>query len=272
MDQRSTIPVALVGCGTLGSLIASAIQRGEAGPYSLCAALGSSSPEKAVAVSSLCGGKACTTLDELLATKPRYVVEAATAPALKAMALPVLESGADLIILSAGALVDDDFVAAMRAAAVRYGGIVHIASGAIGGFDLAQAAKAVGGLSCRMVNRKPPAGLEGAPYLEGRTLSRDTAKTVFNGTVREAIAAFPKNVNVAAAMSFATLGVDAVTTTVVSDPALSRNTHRIELEGAFGRAVCEIEAFPSPDNPKSSMLAAYSVVALLRKLADPIRL
>ena len=270
MQILEKIPVALVGCGTLGSLVAAELNKGSAGPYSLIAAL-DASPDKTAAVTATSGGKVCSTLDELLAAKPRYVIEAATAQVFKSIALPVLRSGADLVVLSAGALVDDEFVVALRREAKELGRIVHIASGAIGAFDLAQAAKAAGGLTCRMETEKPPSGLEGAPYLKGRALSKESAEVLFEGSAREAIAAFPKNVNVVTAMSFATMGVDSVRASIISNPARTLNKHSIVLEGAFGRAKCEIEIRPSPENPRSSMLAAYSVVALLRKLTDPIR-
>jgi aspartate dehydrogenase len=271
MHDMPKISIALVGCGNLGSVVASEVHTGNAGPYALVAVLDAPGPDKAAAAAKAFGGKACATLDELLAARPRYVIEAATSPVLKEIAFPVLQSGADLIMLSAGALADDGFVAMLRSTAQKLDRVVHVASGAIGAFDLAQAAKAAGGLTCRMRNEKPPKALEGAPYLKGKSLSRESVETVFEGTAREAIAEFPQNVNVVAAMSFATLGMDMVTTSIVSDPARTLNKHTILLEGAFGRARCEIEARPSPDNPRSSLLAAYSVIALLRKLSDPIR-
>ena len=269
MHTVDSIPVALVGCGNLGSKIAEDLHK--AGPYSLVATLDIPMPSRAKAVASMYGGRGCDTLDELLATNPRYVIEAATVQVFKDMALPVLQHGADLIILSAGAFADDDFVDTLRSEARALGRIVHVPSGAIGAFDLAQAARAAGDLSCSMYTEKPPAALEGAPWLKGRTLSREVAETVYEGTARQAIAAFPQNVNVVTAMAFASVGVDAVTATVISSPERTLNKHTIVFEGAFGKARCEIEARPSPQNPRSSMLAAYSIIALLQKLADPIR-
>ena len=269
MHTVNSIAVALVGCGTLGSQIAEDLHK--AGPYSLVATLDIPMPSRAAAVASQYGGRDCDTLDELLATKPRYVIEAATVQVLKGIALPVIQHGADLIVLSTGAFVDDDFVATLRREARALERIVHVASGAIGAFDLAQAARCAGDLTCTMYTEKPPAALEGAPWLKGRTLSRENPETVFAGTARQAIAAFPQNVNVVTAMAFASVGVDAVTTTVINSPERTLNKHTIVLEGAFGKARCEIEARPSPDNPRSSMLAAHSIIALLQKLADPIR-
>ena len=61
------------------------------------------------------------------------------------------------------------------------------------------------------------------------------------------------------------------TIAIRSNPRLTRNRHSVVLEGAFGAARLEIEARPSPDNPQSSLLAAYSVLALLAKIASPIQ-
>ncbi len=271
MHDSGKIPVAIIGCGSLGALVAKEIHSGAAGPYTLVAALDTPDPEKAVALTKAHGGKACTAVHELLAAKPRYVIEAATAGALKEAAFPAMQAGADLVVFSAGALADDAFAEGLRRTAKNLNRLVHVVSGAVGGFDLARAGLAAGDLRCTMINEKPPRAFAGAPYLKTRTLSEEKTEIVFEGTAREAIAAFPQNVNVVTAMSFATTGVDSVTTTVISNPAISRNRHTIMLEGAFGRARCEIEANPCPDNPKSSMLAAYSAVALLRQLSDPIR-
>ena len=57
--------------------------------------------------------------------------------------------------------------------------------------------------SIKMITRKPPAGLEGAPYLRERniTLAGLTQPLkVFDGTAREGARGFPANVNVAAAL------------------------------------------------------------------------
>lgn len=48
------------------------------------------------------------------------------------------------------------------------------------------------------------------------------------------------------------------------------NKHRIELAGDTVQVTVEIESTPSEENPKSSTLAAYSVIALLRNMVSPI--
>ncbi len=58
--------------------------------------------------------------------------------------------------------------------------------------------------------------------------------------------------------------MDRTAVEVVSEPGRELNAHRITLEGDFGRAYIEIESKPSPDNPRSSAIAAYAVLASSR--------
>jgi aspartate dehydrogenase len=97
-------------------------------------------------------------------------------------------------------------------------------------------------------------------------------REVFSGNAIDGIARFPKNVNVAATASLATGGPEALSLTLMADPSLDSNVHRLELEGDFGKAAVEIQAKPSPQNPKSSALAALSVLALLARISSPLEI
>lgn len=264
--------VGIIGCGSLGRLIAEGIAAGLAGPCQLIAVYDGFAPDNACLVASLTGTAACDSLAGLLRHKCTYIIEAASVAALRETAVGVLEGGSNLIALSSGALSDDNFRAVVCQAAGRQQKKVHIPSGALGGLDLAQAAASAGELSVVMTTSKPPKALSGAPALAGRRPSEDKRETVFRGTAREAVAGFPQNVNVVASLSLATVGLDNVTIEICSDPALRNNTHTFVLNGAFGHAKVEIEAVPHASNPKSSALAAHSVLSLLRKLTSPIQI
>ena len=80
----------------------------------------------------------CDDVDALLALEPEYIVETASVEAVRAMAVPVLKNGVNLVIISIGAFADLDFYEQVKAAAVEGGAKVHLASGAIGGFDVLQ--------------------------------------------------------------------------------------------------------------------------------------
>ncbi|MCD7906357.1 MAG: DUF108 domain-containing protein, partial [Clostridium sp.] len=113
--------------------------------------------------------------------------------------------------------------------------------------------------------------LNGAPYLNGRVLSAEEQERIFEGTARDAISGFPKNVNVAVASALASVGVDQMQVTIDSCPGMEDNVHKIVVENDSVKAVVEISSKPDADNPKSSVMTAWSVVALLDNLASPFQ-
>jgi aspartate dehydrogenase len=147
-----------------------------------------------------------------------------------------------------------------------------VPTGALLGLDAVIAAAEGTIHSVRMITRKPPGGLAGAPYLLRHDISvagLTEAKLVFEGTAREAARGFPANVNVAAALSLAGIGADRTQIAIWADPAVSRNVHRIEVEADSARFSLMIENVPS-ENPRTGRITALSVVALLRKLRSPL--
>ena len=127
--------------------------------------------------------------------------------------------------------------------------------------------------SVRMITRKPPRGLAGAPYLEANGISIEglnEPKRVFAGSARDGAAGFPANVNVAAALSLAGIGPDRTMMEIWADPTVERNCHTIEIDSDSARFTLSIENIPS-ENPKTGRITALSVLAALRKLQAPLR-
>ncbi len=261
--------VALIGCGSLGTIIAQGILENLGEDYTLAAVM-DNRPQVAMDLAHECGCKGCTELSELLAENPAYVVEAAGPEVLREIALPVLRAGADLLPLSVGIFADDIFYLTVKDTAAKLGRRVYIVSGAIGGFDVMQAAMMGGSVTASIANLKAPSALNGAPGLGGKLLPVDREVVVFSGTARQAIEKFPKNVNVAVALALNTIGVDETRTEIRSMPGMENNLHRIIVTGEFGEATIEVASRPSRHNPKSSSMAAYSVLAKLKNLAQPI--
>jgi len=261
--------VALVGCGSLGAIIARGILEKLGDDYMLAAVM-DNRPQVVQALAHECNCRACSNLAELLVEEPAYVVEAAGSEVLREIALPVLRAGADLLPLSVGVFANEKFYREVNDTAARLGRRVYIVSGAIGGFDLMQAAMIGGSVTACITNLKPPSALNGAPGLGGKLLPEDREELVFSGTARQAIEKFPKNVNVAVALALNTIGVDATRTEIRSVPGMQNNLHRIHLSGEFGAATVEIASRPSHNNPKSSAMAAFRVLAKLKNLAQPI--
>lgn len=260
--------VVIVGCGALGKMIARGIASGQAGNYRL-AGLFDTDPDRCLAVSRELACCCFATISSLLEAKPDFLVEAANINALRSFGPQVLASGISLIPLSLGALAEKDFYQELQQAALQAESRVYLPSGAIGGLDLLGAA-AVGKLHrVHLTTEKPPRAFAGAPALQGRTLSKSTTACLFEGNAQEAIAAFPKNVNVSVALGLACGGLEQMQVTVISDPRRKDNQHTLSVEGDFGTASLQICARPS-ENAGSSKLAAYSVIHLLQKLAAPI--
>ena len=260
---------ALIGCGNLGAIIARGIAGGLAGDWTLIGVT-DTVPERAEKLADETGAVYAADIPALLETRPDMVIEATAPAVLKTFARDLLLGGADLMPLSVGAFADDDFYASVRETAVVTGHRVHIVSGAIGGFDVMRSAMCMGDVKARIVNIKSPEALAGAPYLDAHPVSADREETVFSGSAREAIEAFPKNVNVAVALALATAGVDETEVVVRSVPGKKLNLHTVELSGAFGNATVSVESVPTAENPRSSAIAAYSVLARLASMTDPI--
>lgn len=127
----------IVGCGFLGNIVANAWKNGLLPDYEL---VGVTSRTRASAekLAAEVGCPVCDDVDALLTLQPEYIVETASVEAVRAMAVPVLKKGVNLVIISIGAFADLDFYEQVKAAAVEGGAKVHLASGAIGGFDVLQ--------------------------------------------------------------------------------------------------------------------------------------
>jgi aspartate dehydrogenase len=197
-------------------------------------------------------------------------VECAPADALESVCAPMLAAGKRVMVLSAGALLPRPHLVDL---AREHGGQIIVPTGALLGLD-AVAAAAEGTIhSVRMITRKPPGGLAGAPYLVNNGISvtgLNTAKLVFAGSAREAARGFPANVNVVAALSLAGIGPDRTTIEIWADPGLTRNCHAIEVDADSAKFSLAIENVPS-ENPKTGRITALSVIAALRKLNAPLR-
>src|SRR5262249_5966728 len=126
----------------------------------------------------------------------------------------------------------------------------------------------------RMITRKPPRSLLGAPYLDANGISLEGLngpKLVFSGTAREGAAGFSANVNVGAALGVAGLRPDRTRMEIWGAPSVDRNCHTVEVDSDSARFTLAIENVPS-ENPRTGRITALSVVAALRKLKTPLRI
>jgi aspartate dehydrogenase len=211
---------------------------------------------------------------ELIAARPEIVVEAASHGAVRESVEALLSRGIAVIVLSGGALCDDALRERLERAAKEHRAPLYVPSGGIGGLDALKAACAAGVDEVSIAVTKPPAAWKGIPYVEKMEIDLERLAgpvTLFEGTAREGVPHFPANVNIAAVLSLAGVGFDRTRLKVVADPALKFNTHFITIRGRTGTIDLRFESVPSPENPKTAMLACYSALAAFRQFSSPVR-
>ncbi|WP_050831618.1 aspartate dehydrogenase, partial [Bordetella pertussis] len=172
----------------------------------------------------------------------------------------------DMIICSAGALADDALRARLIAAAEAGGARIRVPAGAIAGLDYLQAVAGRDDAEVVYESRKPVAAWRAE--LPGMGIDPDTlaeSRTLFSGPAREAALRFPKNLNVAATLALAGIGMTRTRVEVVVDPQARGNQHRIQVRSPLGEMQIELVNAPSPANPKTSWLVAQSVLATIRR-------
>jgi aspartate dehydrogenase len=217
------------------------------------------------------GTRLVSSVTELLGSKPGLVVECAGHAALKSAGAEVLAAGSDLLVASVGALADLSVESALRGAAQLSGAKIRIPSGALGGLDVLGAARLAGLDSVIYTSNKAPHAWKGTPAEEMVDLDRLTeAKIFFTGDAREAALRFPQNANVAAAVALAGIGFERTVVHLVANPAAAGNRHRIQAHGAFGEIDVSILGKTLPENPKTSMLAPYSLIRSLVNLSGTV--
>lgn len=205
-----------------------------------------------------------TDLDEFLSAPVDTVVEAVTVDAARLFISQVIERQKDLIVSSIGVFKDFAFLEELTNLAEANGTKLYLPSGAIGGLDVLQSAKALGGLkTVRLTTRKSP---------ESLGMETDREQVLFDGTAFDAIGNFPKNINVALVLAIAGIGMHETKVRIIVDPDVKRNTHMIEAQGDFGKMQLQVENHPMAANPKTSMLAALSILSVLQNKGGALRI
>jgi aspartate dehydrogenase len=259
------ISIGIVGCGTIGSAIARAIQEGRI--RANLAGFTSRTPSRAEALArSLTCTPPVLGLQELIGVSD-LVAEAASVAAVAEIVPACLEARKDVFVISAAGLLEHQ---GWYRQAEAQGTRILVPSGAIAGLDGVRAATVGRVDSVLLITRRPPEALSGAPYVVERGIELEgltQATVIFEGSAREACRGFPKHVNVPAALSLAGVGLDRTSVQVLAVPGCRFNQHQIEVQGEFGRLRVEIENTPSSMNPRTGLLSVFSSIETLAEYA-----
>lgn len=212
----------------------------------------------------------CTEDLEEAFEKSDLVVEVASQSAVREFVPMALEKGKDVLVMSVGTFVDDDFREKCKILAKQNKCRIYVPSGAVCGIDGIAAAAVEEIEEVMLMTYKHPGVFKGVKYIQDIGIDLKNLKkpkVVFNGFAKDAVKHFPKNINVAATLSLASLGMENTRVKIVIDPKATRNTHRIIAKGKFGEIECWTRNTPFPDNPRTSYLAALSLVSAVKKIS-----
>ncbi|MEN8176430.1 MAG: aspartate dehydrogenase [Pseudomonadota bacterium] len=243
----------LLGCGNIGGIIA----RHE--PAFDFVAVYDREEDRARRLASRLDATACASIEDFLAHDFDIVVEAASVEALRSHGEAILEAGKDLVALSVGALAETEFRQRLTTLARQRGRRIRIPSGALFGLD---------NLKIGRISRLDELLLRTTKSPKSLNLEATERRLLFRGTASDCIRDYPKNVNVAVALSLA--ADREATVELWVDPETDRNTHEVLVRGEFGDAELRVANLPCPDNPATSYLAALSVLSLLTDLDTPL--
>lgn len=252
----------ILGNGYLAGIVVDACLAGLLEEYELVGILGRT-PDKTKALAEKGKCQACSGIEELLSLSPDYIAEAASVQSVKDYAEKILSSGTSMIVLSIGAFADREFYDVVKQTASNHETRVHIASGAVGGFDVLRTISLMGPVKAGIRTRKGPGSLKGTPLFEEHLMTDTEEGHVFSGNAKEAIGLLPTKVNVAVASSLATAGPDNTAVDIFSVPGMTGDDHMITAEIQGVKAVVDIYS-------GTSAIAGWSIVAVLRNLVSPI--
>lgn len=181
----------------------------------------------------------------LLKNHVDLVCEMATYQAARELA-PIVLKYSDMLIFSATAFADQDFMMMIEELCKKYNRKVYIPHGAILGLDgIRDGREKLQNVTITTIKK---------PYNLGCDSNERTI--LFEGSTRSACQKYPRNVNVHAAIALAGLGFDKTHSRIIADPDIAGNTHLIEIKAegvSFTLEICS--------EPKGLVTGAYTPVS-----------
>lgn len=259
----------------MGSELAHAVQRGEAGSATIVGLFDDYVPGRKILAQELSKSagtapiEAATVADLVKVPGLDLVIECASQSAVEAHAEMVLSAGISMLVMSSGALVSPEFMRKVSVASEKSGASIYVPSGAVGGIDTLRAARPLLE-QVTIVSTKKPIALSGSPgFANWENVEITEPTVIFEGSASEAVGLFPANVNVAATVSMAGIGPDATRIKVIADPEAPGNVHEISAVSKAGNFSFRFENVPHDKNPKTSFLAVLAAIETLRSICEP---
>ena len=273
MNQHKRLKIGIVGCGAIGSSLAKAIVTGMRQDARLVA-LYDIRPEKSQLLSkkltrdlNLCVGSLSA-----LIKRSDLVIEASSAKASWEIASQALSNGCKVMIMSVGGIVGH--LEQLYTLSKKNNAMVYFPSGAISGVDALKAANIAGVKKVILTTRKHPNSFSGVEFVKKHFklagLKKD--KLLFNGSAAQAVKYFPQNINVAALLGLAGIGMRKTEVRIIASPGVKKNIHEIEIESKAAKIFTRTENILHPQNPKTSFLAVLSAIATLKQILQPIKI
>jgi aspartate dehydrogenase len=270
-DNGQVLKIGLAGLGGVGSQIAERLLRGEL-PGAILSAV--STRDLAKASHKLkgmgFGHVPVVSLDDLVFGAD-IIVECATAQSFPLIAHKVLGSGKILVAVSVAELPSYPELIDL---AQLHGGRIRVASGGLPGLDAVRAVKEGHIEHIKLSTTFRPESLAHEPFVLEQgfdfSVAPATKVKVFEGTAREAAAAFPRHFNVGIALSLAGIGFDRTAIEVWVDPHVEGAVQHIEVKADIADLTLISRNRPSA-NPRTSRIVAPSIMAALRSYIDPLQ-
>jgi aspartate dehydrogenase len=266
--------ISIIGCGAIGSELAQHVDSNMAKNVTLLSIL-DIRPENAEALKSKLSNNSpllFNNFDDFVKSESfkevELVIEAASQNAITSYLNQLISFKKDVLVMSVGAFANSAFFSEVSRNEERNDINIYVPSGAIAGIDALKSVKnSVSYVT--LTTTKNPNSLKDSPFFKNNNFTVDSIKKrtlIFEGSAIEAVQNFPANVNVAALLGLAGIGIEKTKVNVIADPSIRINKHEIKVIGKFGELIVRVKNIPSSTNPKTSYLAILSVIECLRSI------
>ena len=263
-EPRRPVRYGLIGFGRIGRRVAQRLAAGENAPELAGVLVGAG--RRAEAQDALGWDSVFDDLGALLARKPDVVVECASGQALAEHGSAVLAAGSDLLPLSLAAFADRGVEASLLTAAERGPGRLEIPAGAMASIDMLAAAREDGLSSVVFRAAYPPMRWRGTPAEQSIALDGlDRPATFLSASVREAVALFPRHINVSVGVALAGLGLDRTVAELIADPALTQARFELSAQAGPGQVELIVHGREAGLGEDPVDYTTFSVIRLLRR-------